>query len=167
MQSHCLIHTGEKPFICQICGNKYTRVARLKIHQRTHVIKLVKQTGEKPFTCNHPDCGKTFADKVNLTTHIRTHTGERPFHCSYENCGKSFTTSGHLKDHERRHFNDRPFECVVCKTKFFRKTTLKTHMRLHTGDRPFVCNFKECHKSFTDKGNLNSHIKKHYKADFA
>ncbi len=92
---------------------------------------------------------------------MRIHTGDKPFRCTHPGCGKHFVTSGHLKDHMRRHANERPFACEVCGRAFFRKTTLRAHARLHTGDRPFVCTYEGCGKAFTEKGNLNAHMRKH------
>lgn len=92
---------------------------------------------------------------------MRIHTGERPFVCTYKGCGSKFITRGHLNDHARTHTNDRPYVCNVCGHKFMRSTTLKVHLRTHSGERPYVCTFPGCDRSFTESGNLNTHMKTH------
>jgi uncharacterized Zn-finger protein len=37
-------------------------------HMRTH-------TGERPFKCTKPDCGREFSISGALTIHLRVHTG--------------------------------------------------------------------------------------------
>ena len=53
-------------------------------------------TGEKPFCCSYPDCGKSFTDKCALKRHELTHNPEKPFKCSFPNCNKCFKTKNYL-----------------------------------------------------------------------
>ncbi len=78
-------------------------------------------------------------------------------------CGSSFKAYGHLSDHLKRHLNIKPFKCNICSSSFSRNNTLKTHTMIHTGEKPYECPFKECHKRFTEKGNMKTHYKTHVK----
>ncbi|XP_053726774.1 zinc finger protein 133-like [Synchiropus splendidus] len=81
-------HSGEKAYVCCVCGKMYSSRAGVVYHCRTH-------TGERPFTCHI--CGKAFRCKSYMTAHMRLHTGERPFACS--RCCKRFKRRAHLKRH--------------------------------------------------------------------
>lgn len=53
--------------------------------------------GERPHGCVH--CGKTFAHKHCLNTHLLLHSTDRPYQCN--ECKKSFTLKHHLLTHSR------------------------------------------------------------------
>lgn len=47
--------------------------------------------------------GRAFKAKYKLVNHIRVHTGEKPFPCPFPGCGKVFARSENLKIHKRTH----------------------------------------------------------------
>ena len=79
-------------FICDI----FCFFSVAQVHERSH-------TGDRPFKCDYPTCGKAFATGYGLKSHTRVHTGEKPYPCPEEGCDKAFKTSGDLQKHVRTH----------------------------------------------------------------
>lgn len=58
--------TAQKKHKCRVCDKRFTRPSSLQTHMYSH-------TGEKPFVCEHPGCGRPFSVVSNLRRHSKVH----------------------------------------------------------------------------------------------
>lgn len=148
---------AQRCMYCNIDFRGRNSKQRLAQHLLTH-------TGEKPFACNHGNCGKRYVRASLLRTHMWQHVDGGDPRQVCETCGKAFTCPSNLRRHREVHGkngSEKRFACGECAATFTRKCGLVQHMHQHQNERagtwPFRC--ESCNKGFTRKSGLDKHTR--------
>ena len=103
------MHTGEKPYECDVCNRRCTQANDLVRHKRTH-------TGEKSYECDV--CNKKFSSSSKLLQHkVKVHKKEKSFDL--------------LNDIKTRKPMGITYICCICNEEFEFPSKLENHMAGH------------------------------------
>lgn len=119
------------------------------------------QTTKKTFSCEYPECEKTFLYKSELNRHMQSHANSRPYICPFAGCEKGFKRLDTLQTHCRLHTGEKPYMCdyPLCGMNFTTQSALRYHHLKHTNNKMYKCEVPNCGKSFLTIGQLRQHEK--------
>lgn len=155
---HSLIHSEARAFACNVCGKTFNRKDHLTNHVRVH------NPIKNQFTCERPDCRKSYTSLLSYRKHAALHSAEEG-NLQCEICDEVFANRQEIVYHLKVHTGsrtvktetDKKFTCDFCDRRFFTAKDVRRHLVVHTGRRDFLCPY--CPQKFGRKDHLVRHVK--------
>nr|XP_012638271.1 zinc finger protein ZIC 4 isoform X4 [Microcebus murinus] len=111
----CKWLAADGPASPRLCSKTFSTMHELVTHVTVEHVGGPEQANHICFWEECPRQGKPFKAKYKLVNHIRVHTGEKPFPCPFPGCGKVFARSENLKIHKRTHTELQKYPEAVCR----------------------------------------------------
>ncbi|XP_058834967.1 zinc finger protein 182-like [Topomyia yanbarensis] len=163
--SHVLTHTGELPYKCPICDERF----RVVTDRKKHVLSV--HEGKEPYECRR--CQLTFKHKQEFqrhrnTVHATPAARRRIYRCLL--CPEETYVANMLEVHVNNVHSEQEYPyvtCPLCPEKFFSDLQQQTHHHYrHTDKRPvkeFKCEL--CNRSGMKKSTFIVHMAQKHGAE--
>lgn len=178
IDTHMVIHTGDRRFQCQDCHKSFTQQSSLQSHRecthkdfrvdttchlcgkhiqgRSKFYKHMRSHNQQDVQCKV--CNKVLKSKKYLSLHMLRHSGTKSYSC--EICAASFFTYCEVYNHRKKvHMKSRNIKCDKCDYKMTTRTALKAHIAKHTGTN-VIC--LVCGQFSENAEKLAIHQKRHF-----